>query len=187
MKCSVEGCEYKLLAKTYCSTHYKRFKKYGDPLIKKELRKPLNFTITKNGCFECTSHNPDSSGYARNYFNGKTTGMHRFVYEEMFGLIPGDLVVRHKCDNRICINPEHLELGTVADNIRDRDERGRHKPLRGSKNGFSKLKEEDVLEIISLLDKGKHKKDIANQFKVSLSSIYAISNKQNWGYLYEQG
>jgi hypothetical protein len=70
---------------------------------------------------------------------------HRAAYCEHHGVslssIDG-LVVRHRCDNPPCINPEHLELGTHADNVRDRVERGRERhpnPARGERHGMAKL------------------------------------------------
>jgi len=55
---------------------------------------------------------------------------HRWVYEMAYGpIIPG-LVVRHRCDNRLCFRLSHLELGTVADNNRDAQERGHLGPVR---------------------------------------------------------
>jgi hypothetical protein len=61
----------------------------------------------------------------------------RLVYQECFGEIPEGRIVRHKCDNMYCINPEHLELGTIRDNMMDLVEkrkiksRARHMPTDG--------------------------------------------------------
>lgn len=77
------------------------------------------------GCWEWTA-NALKSGYGRFKLDGKQMYAHRVAYELMVGLIPPGVKVRHKCDNPPCVNPDHLELGTHADNMRDRDERGRN-------------------------------------------------------------
>lgn len=79
----------------------------------------------ETGCWECTSHPLNTSGYPRIGKNGKQYCVHRFLYEELFGPVPEGHVVRHKCDNRRCINPEHLELGTYKENSQDMVERKR--------------------------------------------------------------
>ena len=62
--------------------------------------------------------------------NHKRIRAHRWVWEQTMGSIVPGLVVRHKCDNRVCINVDHLELGTQADNVRDAMERGHLGPIR---------------------------------------------------------
>lgn len=179
-KCSVETCEYKQLARGYCSTHYKRFMKYGDANIKQERENKLDYDVKPNGCFECTSHRVNSQGYFFIGRKGKKKQMHRFIYEEMFGEIPENMVVRHKCDNQRCINPEHLEIGTIADNNRDRDERGRSRPSRGSKNGFAKLKESEVSVIKELFRKGKSVNELTTMFNIGPSTLYYIKRGERW-------
>lgn len=75
-------------------------------------------------CWEWTGpllHN----GYGRFHINGKQVKAHRASYEEHKGPIPEGLLVCHACDNRKCINPEHLWLGTAKDNAVDRQLKGR--------------------------------------------------------------
>ena len=88
---------------------------------------------------------PDT-GYGRFSVGRSFIFSHRFCYTVFHGPIAANLVVRHKCDNRRCVNPTHLETGTSQDNVRDRVIRGRS--AVGSKNGRAKLTEEQVLEII---------------------------------------
>lgn len=80
---------------------------------------------------------------------------------------PKHLVVRHKCDNPSCVNPEHLELGTTKDNIQDMIKRGRANYRR-------KIGEEEASEIKLLLEKGMSQRNVASIFNVSSSTISRI-------------
>jgi len=97
-------------------------------------RKQIKYIINDNtGCWECTSHFLDNEGYAKIKYNMVTYGIHRLVLEEKIGRIMKDFpeeITRHKCDNPCCINPDHLEIGTIQDNSNDMVERGRHKQGR---------------------------------------------------------
>lgn len=69
---------------------------------------------------------PDVSGYGEFKINGKTWKAHRFSYFVTYGDVENGVSVLHKCDNPICVRPDHLELGTQSKNIRDCVSRGRH-------------------------------------------------------------
>lgn len=78
-----------------------------------------------NGCWVWTGQ---THGFGYGYVRGpdlKKARAHRLSYEMAKGAIPDGFVVRHMCDNPSCVNPAHLEVGTMADNIQDRDRRGR--------------------------------------------------------------
>lgn len=66
-----------------------------------------------------------SRGYGVVYAHGRHIGAHR-VALALAGVEPGGMFVMHKCDNPPCVNPDHLSLGTPADNIRDSVQKGRH-------------------------------------------------------------
>lgn len=80
--------------------------------------------LAPSGCREWQG-SLGSNGYGQVYYRGRQHKAHRVSWIESHGTIPAGLCVLHRCDNRRCINPEHLFLGTVADNARDMMEKGR--------------------------------------------------------------
>ena len=79
----------------------------------------LEYKINENGCHEVTSHYIQKDGYVRIYRNSKDIYAHRFAYEQKFGKIPKGKIMLHSCDNRCCVNPDHLSVGTYQDNTDD--------------------------------------------------------------------
>lgn len=69
----------------------------------------------------------NGSGYGQKMVKGKNVPAHRWMWEQAYGPIPNGMQVNHHCDNRKCVNPGHLYLGTQKDNVRDEVDRGRHK------------------------------------------------------------
>ncbi|UUV46419.1 HNH endonuclease [Bacillus phage vB_BanS-Thrax3] len=122
---------------------------------------------------------PTKDGHIRLRMHGELVMLHRYVYEENFGKIPDGLVVRHKCDNPNCINPEHLELGTHADNVRDRVERDRS--AKGEGNGRTKLTEEQARFI--KYDENHNNSELSRMFNVSTKAIRLIKQGVNWKHI----
>ena len=115
---------------------------------------------------------------------GNQTTAHRIAYELTFGPIPEGMLVCHHCDNRTCVNPFHLFVGTHKDNYWDMVKKGRRSApgTPGERNHFSILTEVEVKKIRNLLGKKSHSQ-LATIFGVSKSAITAISTRQSWFYL----
>jgi hypothetical protein len=117
----------------------------------------------------------DSSGYGALRFNGKPERAHRAMWIQENGPIPEGLLVRHKCDNRLCTNIEHLELGTIQDNVRDREERGRGS--KGESRPSHKLIEDQVRSI--RVDE-RSAKEIAEDYGISTKTVWQIKGRKRW-------
>lgn len=130
---------------------------------------------------DCIDHGRKGGtfGYALKFVNGKQQLMHRIAYAEKIGIdvtgIERGLVVRHTCDNPRCINPEHLVIGTRADNSRDMVERNRQR--KGSSVTVSILSEEDVAKIRSSTESNKV---ISEQYGVSPRHVATIRKGPQW-------
>lgn len=138
----------------------------------------------ENGCIECISHCKDNDGYTRICINGKPDRLFRYVYEQKYGKIPKGMLIRHKCDNTSCCNINHLEIGTPYDNVHDMIDRHRDVykigKCFGTKNGASKLNEEQVKEIyLSNLSNSI----LSKIYNVSRRNISCIRNKKTWKWL----
>lgn len=116
-------------------------------------------------------------GYGDVQSKGRIYKCHRISYEYNIGPIPDGLLVLHECDNRPCVNPEHLFIGTDADNVADMDAKGRRCVLRGSENGMAKLVEDDVRAIRAATTSGIL---LAAQYDVSPSLISLIRLGRVW-------
>lgn len=134
----------------------------------------------------------DTHGYGQ-FFNAnkKIVLAHRAAYEMLVGPIPpGEgfhgTCVCHHCDNRKCVRPDHLFLGSNADNMKDRDRKGRTdrtKKAKGSATGPAKLKEADAEKIWKLRHAGTPLKTIAKQFNVSESQVSRIYRGVSWQHM----
>lgn len=116
-------------------------------------------------------------------FQNKMMNAHRIAYIIKNGEIPDGLLIRHKCDNSKCINPEHLELGTHLDNMRDRQERGR--TTKGVQHHSAKLNDEIAMKIYNLKDKVSMSQ-IARDYGITKQSVSSIWKKKSWKHIHTQ-
>ena len=129
-----------------------------------------------------------SKGYGgmRIFVDGKyrTIATHRLSYI-LFRGDPGKLFVCHTCDNRKCVNPDHLWLGTNAQNMSDKISKGRM-PL-GEDAPMAKLTKAQVLKIRSMYASGEwFQKELAAKFHVTRENIGAITRRISWAHLPEE-
>lgn len=144
--------------------------------------------LPADGCWEwqrsCGSH-----GYGQFYLvRGKPLAAHRFSWQMTYGPIPAGLHVLHRCDNKRCVRPDHLFLGTARDNIRDCVAKGRHRPhiARGEDSAVARLTDVAVDEIKATLITGTRQhpgnaKQLAAKFGVTVTRIYQVGKRGMWG------
>lgn len=106
---------------------------------------------------------------------------HRVAYQLAFGTIPNGLWVLHHCDNRLCVNPNHLFLGTRNDNSVDMVAKGR--AARGERNVTARLTREQVREIRAKYDTHLSVRELSREYGVCKSEINYIITKKSWYWL----
>lgn len=123
----------------------------------------------------------DADGYGRVQHAGRDQQAHRVSWELSCGPIPAGLCVLHKCDVPPCVNPDHLWLGTNAENLADMRVKGR--AASGSRNGRAKLTEADVRAIRVSLATGCAQRAIATGYGVSRGLIGMIASRDRWRHI----
>lgn len=119
---------------------------------------------------------PSRDGYGKFKANRKTYRAHRFIWEVLNG--PTEPQVLHGCDNRLCVRPDHLHVGTHKDNMREMQVRVR--AARGVRNGASKMTEEIVKAIRASIEP---QRELAKKYGVSQGAISHARLGRNWSSL----
>ena len=137
-----------------------------------------------------------------------TRTAHRCAYELAYGPIPNGMMVLHRCDNRACVRPDHLYLGTHRQNMRDMVTRERaatgernakrlypertprgdahharqhpEKLARGAANGNAKYTPEIAAAIRSRRKSGAKLREIAEEFGVPIGTVHQITSGKTW-------
>ena len=140
----------------------------------------------ETGCWMWLGHPRGSNGYGSIKVGGRAEVAHRYSWALHHGPIPEGLIVCHKCDTPLCVNPEHLFVGTHSDNQQDKMRKGRmgdvgtKTPLRGESNPGSVLSEQDVLKIRNM---DEPQRRIARMFGVTQAAISAIKTRKIWRHI----
>lgn len=179
--CNIEDCTNKVGrhgARGYCSMHYKRLRNHGDPTIVTRVPRGASieyilrfagWQVTATGCWEFSGWT-DPDGYGSITVNGAPYRAHRASHELWVGPIPAGHVVRHTCDQRMCINPSHLLTGMPADNTRDAVERQRM--ANGERHGMHKLRDDEVNDMRHEYARGGiTQRELARRYGCSQSQV----------------
>lgn len=119
------------------------------------------------------------SGYGSKCKNYKTMTAHRYYYEKYKGEIPNGLNICHHCDNRKCVNPEHLFLGTQKENMRDMVKKGRGN--YGEKHNMAKLTWKNVNEIRKMYLTGKFSiRELARKYNIWYGPMRSAIIGETW-------
>lgn len=113
-------------------------------------------------------------------YHGESIGAHCGSWRAYKGPIPTGMFVCHSCDVPLCVNPDHLFLGTALDNVRDMMRKGRGHKARGRQHGRNKITPEQAIEI--RLSKKSHRA-LADDFRLSCGTISSIKNNKIWTWL----
>lgn len=190
--CSVDSCDRNHSASGLCRTHYERKRKYGDALAGPPIavKRPPGLSAAEAFRYFLPENCPADecwiwrgpfyqSGYGGFSVGSNSYYAHRFAWELEHGRAPVDgEQVRHTCDNRRCVNPAHLVIGSFSDNMQDAIDRDRF--AHSERHWNAKLTQADVLEIRALARSGLTHNSIAERYGRCRSSITNIVNRRQW-------
>lgn len=178
--CSVDGCDGAVHGHGLCNKHCARLRKKGDvngahkPSEDERFWSKVDKSGGADSCWPWLG-SVDRYGVFRSSVGHWA---HRYSYVLNVGQLDRGVHVCHRCDNPICVNPQHLFAGTNTDNRLDSVRKGRQ--AKGEGNGQAKLRERDVIEIRRRLAKCERQRALAREFGVSQSTISAIATGLIW-------
>lgn len=140
--------------------------------------------VEKSGeCWTWTG-GTDDYGYGVLRYAGRRWKAHRLAYHLTHGGIPDEKNVCHTCDNPPCVNPAHLFAGTQAENVADRDRKGRgdwSKAAKGERHSQARLTKANVDDIRIRFAGGAVQRHLAIEYSVSPATIHRIVHNELWG------
>lgn len=131
---------------------------------------------------QCWNWTGGINTYGYGCFRGgdqKNHRAHRAAYRLYVGEIPKGKIIMHICDNRKCVNPKHLKVGTHRQNTIDMHQKGRWPDRKGVKHPLAKLKESDIPTIRAIANQKSHE-EIAKLYGVTASTIGSVTRNETW-------
>ncbi len=179
------GVSVRVSLNGYCLNHYRRWKRYGNPLQFYDtvgdtpvdrFWSIVDRTGGTDACWLFTGKRV-RKGYGRRKYNGKYHLAHHIAWHITYGEFPKDCLL-HSCDNPPCVNPKHLRQGDHYENVRDRQKRQRQS--RGEVHPHAKLKASDIPAIREALARKERMTDIAKRYNVFPTTIFGIKHRLTW-------
>lgn len=180
--CSVESCDKQVSGRGLCSRHYALLRRNGTPSRqpKPSAEERLLRHVKKSShCWNWQGPVFHETGYGVFWYktdDAFEVSTHRTAYRIFVGPIPPDLSVLHSCDNRRCVNPKHLRVGTARDNAADRVVRNRSNIKYGEEHHHTKLSDADILTICESSAAGTSRAELAAHFGVHPKYVGALIN-----------
>ncbi|AGI11812.1 endonuclease [Bacillus phage vB_BanS-Tsamsa] len=148
-------------------------------IAKGKQPRPIKCNVNNNGCWIPQKGMRDRDGYVIIVRKGKNQKLHRYSYMMYNNKdLDSKIVIRHKCDNRECCNPEHLEEGTVQDNNQDMIDRDRYSRGKTHMNAF--LTKEQYIKIKNMLENKIMMTRISKELDISYEVIFKIKHNKHW-------
>lgn len=147
----------------------------------KEFNESINRCDT-TGCWIWTG-NTSASGRAVITLGQRMHHAARFAYVALGNKPIGSMYACHSCDNILCVNPEHIWLGTAAENSQDMVRKGRQRDQRGVKHNLTTLNDDTVRAIRKELKEGKSIALVSRMFGVSRNCVFAIKHYRTWSHV----
>lgn len=153
--------------------------------LTREQRFIMRVAVHENGCWNWTGGISQPTNYGIfSWDAGYQMSAHRASWMLHHGMIPAGLKVLHKCDNRHCVSPTHLRLGTQQENIDEMHAKGRARKAVGERASKAKLTAQQVIEIRRLhAEEGLGCTRLGRRFGVTEQNIMAIVNRQSWRHI----
>ena len=191
-KCSIENCDRPHYGRGYCVKHYKRFRKYGDPLaggtdwgaVPKWINE-IAVPYTGDDCL-VFPYSRDPFGYGKLNYKGRNIGAHVLVLTKIQGQKPSR---KHECCHSCgnghlgCVNPKHLYWGTRADNVQDALAHGTWSGGNrkfGSEVPNAKYSPEKIIEAVRLVNGGMTQVDAAKITSIPQTTISNVLLGKTW-------